>query len=452
MTEAGWRSDVRVLLVHPDLPAVLMHAGDRGWRLPRVRLPERVSLEDPATLIAAVRAQLDVEVIELFPLGEVPDPESATIEAATIEAAVACELRAGRTGTPGATWIGADQLDKVEAPDRAPLGATLARILAEGSGQQRAPWSERGWFGEAERWLSSAARAAGCEPTGPVQQFRTWGISSVLRVPTTRGMIYLKASADLPLFVNEAVVTQCLGSLFPGFVPVTLAIDTERRWLALADFGQAMEWDTPAAIRIEAFRSFARLQIASAEKVDRLLAAGCLDRRLDWLASEQAIWFASPQARSLLAEEFGKLQACSAALPALCARLAAFGVPDTLQHGDMHPGNVARNEGGFVFFDWTDAAIGHPFLDMIAIAGEEDPQTESAMRTAYLAEWAQVIDPDQAEQAWELAVVLMAANQVITFLSLSANLGQSDPGMKAACLRWLHRLISAAPEQLASSC
>jgi hypothetical protein len=33
--------------------------------------------------------------------------------------------------------------------------------------------------------------------------------------------------------------------------------------------------------------------MASVEHVDRLLAAGCIDRRLDWLAREQKEWFSA---------------------------------------------------------------------------------------------------------------------------------------------------------------
>jgi aminoglycoside phosphotransferase (APT) family kinase protein len=89
-------------------------------------------------------------------------------------------------------------------------------------------------------------------------------------------------------------------------------------------------------------------------------------------------------------------------------------VPDALLHGDIHPGNIARNEHGYTFFDWTDAAVGQPFLDMIAIASEDDAHTANAMRAAYLAEWATVTGPEPAERAWQLAVVLMAANQAIS--------------------------------------
>lgn len=433
---------MRVLLVHPDDAAILVYSRDCGFVLPKVRVSGRVRLDEPPAIIAAVRRQLGMEIIELFPLAEVVDEQ-----AATVGAAVACEMRTGLVARAGATWIGADQIGVVAAPDRAPLSDAITRVSGGRRRRGQAPWFTRGWFADAQQWLCAAARDAGYEPVGPVEQFRIWGISSVLRVPTTGGMIYFKVSSDLPLFVNEALVTRCLGSLFPGFVPAPLAIDAGRGWLALADFGEEVGWEAPAEVKIEVFRRFAQLQIASAAHLDRLFEAGCVDRRLDWLADQQRAWFTGPQARQRLSiEEFSQLQACSAGLPALCAELASCGVPDALLHGDIHPGNIARNERGYTFFDWTDAAVGQPFLDMIAIASEDDAHTADAMRAAYLAEWATVTGPEPAERAWELAVVLMAANQAISYLSLASSIDPPDQEMAAAAGQWLRRLITSASE------
>jgi hypothetical protein len=90
VTASSWRSEVRILLVHPDDAAILVHSRGGVFTLPRVRLPERVWLAEPLALIAAVRMQLGLEVTELFPLAEVVDEQ-----AATADAAVACEVRAG---------------------------------------------------------------------------------------------------------------------------------------------------------------------------------------------------------------------------------------------------------------------------------------------------------------------------------------------------------------------
>jgi hypothetical protein len=78
------------------------------------------------------------------------------------------------------------------------------------------------------------------------------------------------------------------------------------------DFGAEVGQDAQGDVTIEVVCRFARLQIASVEHVQRLLDAGCTDRRLDWLAREQKEWFTGPLARRFLsAEEFGQLQSCS---------------------------------------------------------------------------------------------------------------------------------------------
>ncbi len=441
MPGTEWQSEVSILIAHPADAAIGAFGRDGQLIVPKIRLSEHVCLDEPAALIAAVCEQLGLKITELFPLGEIVDEQ-----AATVTAAVACEVRTGVTDASGIVWIGADRLEMLSNEDRGPAREALSRLGGEALGPCRAPWFARGWFAGAERWLRAAAKEAGYEPTGPVEQFRTWSISSVLRVPTTRGMVYFKASADMPLFVNEAVVTRALSSMFPEFVPAPLAIDARRDWLALPDFGAEVRWDAPLDV-IDIFRHFAQLQMASVKHVDRLLEAGCIDRRLDWLAREQKEWLTGPLARQLLsANEFSQLQSCSAWLPTLCADLASFGIPDALLHGDVHLGNAARNERGYVFFDWTDAAVSHPFLDMISIELEDDVSAAQAARAAYLAEWAAVYGPESVQSSWDLAVVLMAANHAISYLSLSSNIDSPGQDMADGGVRWLRRLLRGASE------
>jgi len=40
-------------------------------------------------------------------------------------------------------------------------------------------------------------------------------------------------------------------------------------------------------------------------------------------------------------------------------------LPSTLVHGDLHADNIARTGRGYVLFDWTDACVGHPFVDFV---------------------------------------------------------------------------------------
>ena len=47
-----------------------------------------------------------------------------------------------------------------------------------------------------------------------------------------------------------------------------------------------------------------------------------------------------------------------------CARLASTGVPQTIQHDDLHDGQVFVRDGRYLFFDWGDSCVSHPFFSM----------------------------------------------------------------------------------------
>jgi hypothetical protein len=92
--------------------------------------------------------------------------------------------------------------------------------------------------------------------TGPVRQARVWRLSCLLRAPTGDGDIWFKASTTSPLFVNEGVVRGALAGLFPGQVPAPLAVEPERGWMVLADFGEEVGWEAPLEVVEEVAHPF----------------------------------------------------------------------------------------------------------------------------------------------------------------------------------------------------
>ena len=178
-------------------------------------------------------------------------------------------------------------------------------------------------------------------------------------------------------------------------------------------------------------RTFARLQVRAAPQVDRLLAAGCLDRRLAWLSAQAEGWLPA------------RLAAAAPRLAAMCGELAAFAVPATLLHGDLHLSNVAKGPAGYLFFDWTDACVAHPFLDMISIFHEEDGALRDRLRDAYLAEWTRFEPPDRLRRAWELAEPLGALHHAVSDRSIVANLDPPiDLHMMQSTAYWLRKVIA----------
>ena len=95
---------------------------------------------------------------------------------------------------------------------------------------------------------------------------------------------------------------------------------------------------------------------------------------------------------------FQKLQNLSPRFEQICADLVAFGIPESLNHGDFHDGNVLIKDGRISFFDWGDADVTHPFVSLrtwfvsMEIALELDdyaPPTPEMLRLleTYLAAW-----------------------------------------------------------------
>ena len=183
-----------------------------------------------------------------------------------------------------------------------------------------------------------------------------------------------------------------LAKLFPENVPPPLAVDSARRWMLLADLGPELGWGAPLEVREEVLQVFARMQIESAAHADDLLGLGCVDRRLEVLASEArdlladdaSLWPASMPRRSRKRARSGSK------VDALCEGLAESGMPSTLLHGDLHLSNVARLDGSIpVSSTGRDASVGHPLFDLIDVFREESQAIHDQLRDVYLSAWVQ---------------------------------------------------------------
>ncbi len=100
----------------------------------------------------------------------------------------------------------------------------------------------------------------------------------------------------------------------------------------------------------------AELQRAEAAHADDHVAHGVPDLRLALLPEHEAFRRFAP--------EFAQL----------CAELAAHGVPETIQHDDLHHANVYDRGGRLRVLDWGDASVAHA----IAWLRQRDPATAAA--------------------------------------------------------------------------
>lgn len=259
------------------------------------------------------------------------------------------------------------------------------------------PWAQAGWRERAERWIG-----AELGPVGEVEEVKLRPWSAVLRAPTSGGDVYFKA--NLPALANEPELTRLLHRVDSGHVLPVLAEEPDEGWMLQADSGPTMRSRLGGPDDVARWERmlgcYAELQVRAAGHVEELLAAGAPDRRLAELprlfelvvAAERSL----PQTDETLSPaEHARLLGLADRVSELSAELDAFGLPTSVDHSDLHAGNVLAPGDEYVFFDWHEGAVTHPFFSMVvalraaAHSHGIDPGSPAAarLRDAYLEPW-----------------------------------------------------------------
>ena len=412
------RSHLLGAVRHPGERKVLLLRSDREWRLPRALVHGAVWGANARVIVPPLERRLRTMLwlVRLLRLTEDDGSER-------IDAAFELELvDPGWQPPANGRWAGPDDVERLRlrADERELLSAYFDGL--EDIPDERSPWSRPGWLGEVRPWLEGEAGKLGLKVTS-IEQVKHWSISSVLRIETDGPELYLKVPARLPLFVDEAAVTARLAKRFPEHVPAPLAVEPERGLLLLPAFEHLPGWDAPLAQRAEMLRRFARLQREASEQVDALLADGCLDRRLEVLEAQIEPLVADDEAtRKLTDEERAALAVLVPMLREFCRRLADVGPAPTLVHGDLHMLNTARLNGEVVYFDWTDACISHPFIDLQSLQWEKDEERRATLLAAYLEAWEGVETPERLREAAALATVVIPLHHAVSYKTIVAAL------------------------------
>lgn len=416
-----WRSQLHAAVRHPREPRLLLLRSDRAWRLPRVLVREAIWVAAAKTIVPALERRLGTQLWLLRRLASSQDEAARRIEAVFELEPVDPDWPPPAHGR----WVGLAELARLRLKDerqRPLLKAHLDALEREDMPAQRPPWARPGWLAAVRPWIEAEAARLGHAVVG-IEQVKHWSISSVLRVATDGPDLYFKVPARLPLFVDEATVTTRLAERFPDHVPAPLAVEPRHGWLLLPEFAELFRLDAPLAEREEVLWRFAALQRRTCELTDELLADGCLDRRLDVLESQIDPLLNDPDAVArLTVDEVAELRTRAPALKELCRRLAGLGPPPTLVHGDLHMLNVARLDGELVYFDWTDACIAHPFIDLLSLQWERDEASRAALLDAYLEAWEGVESPERLREAASLAAVVIPLHHAVSYQHIVAGL------------------------------
>lgn len=267
------------------------------------------------------------------------------------------------------------------------------------------------WSGEIAAglaWALDRLGKLGRRAAGEPEQIKVRAWSVVYMIPTSDAPVWFKSSGGDTRY--EATLARALASWVPGKVLTPLAVDAERGWQLLPDGGTplralAANQDPLAWERFGA--GYAELQREMTPHARQMLALGIPDHRPAVMPSHLAMLLQDP-AVAIGEQQRAALRALQSVYADACARLAGTGPAPTIQHDDLHSGNVLAAAGGDRFFDWGDASVAHPFTSLlVALRAMADtfglPPGDPVVqrfRDAYLEPWGLGRDgPELAELA-----------------------------------------------------
>jgi hypothetical protein len=252
-------------------------------------------------------------------------------------------------------------------------------------------WRDEQWLATARAWAVGQATAAGRPVTGEPEQTHVTRWSTVLRLPTGDGPVWFKANDDS--MHHEAGLVGLLAARRPEVVPPLLASDPDRGWMLMDDAGERLRTIVPRERSLdrwhEALRLYAGVQLAATTDADQMLDLGVPDRRLARLPEQY-----DELVHRLDVEP--RFREAATEVERLCDALAASGLPDTVQHDDLHDGQVFVHDGRTLLLDWGDSCVTHPFLTLsVTLEGviawgvddEEDSEDLAPYVASYLAPW-----------------------------------------------------------------
>jgi hypothetical protein len=418
----SYRFNCFVVLPDPDRSRLLLIRDGSGWALPHIVFSEsHFGVVEHVNRAVLERFGIPVTILRCLYYRDQPDIEQMCA-VYLAEAHDIPELREG-------DWVDISSLNLsslVPAEHIPVVEAWMSEAVCVNGGPVRPPWSAPGWYAETVGWMEEQLQPTGRRVIGPVEQLRLWQRCCLLRAQTNRGEVYLKAVWGP--FGHEPALTRQLAALFPASVPQVLAADAERELLITAQFaGTSLDEISDVVVWQRVARRYAELQVESARDAETWLRLGCPDRRLAVLAEQigPLLTDTAPmlpgQPGGLTPDEIARIQALGPVLAAGCTELGRLGLPATLSHGDLCPGNITITARGPLFFDWSDTSLAHPFLDLEwLLHGIEErfpsaPDIRDRLRDEYLEPWTVFAPLHHLREAFAVARPLSALHHALTY-------------------------------------
>ena len=307
-------------------------------------------------------------------------------------------------------------------------------------------WACASWREAAVSWLDERLADAGIERTGDVEQphLRPW--ATVLKAPTTRGPVWLKATGPGTAF--EVGLYEIIQRVAPDRVLTPIATDVSRGWMVLPDGGASLgdhlsEVDLAEAL-VTALPQYGQLQREISSHVESLLELGVTDMRAGIMphrfdeAIEVVGGYVEQRGDEGDRTMYRRVGSLRGTFASWCERLAAMPVPPSLDHNDLHPWNILIGGTGGTdqvkFYDWGDGVVAHPFASMLVPLGfaqyqlgvDLDDPGLLRVRDAYLEVFGDLAPRAELVETLELACHVGKVARALTWARALREMGDDE--------------------------
>lgn len=262
-------------------------------------------------------------------------------------------------------------------------------------------------------------------------QIRPW--SYVIRYDTSAGWIYLKKTPKL--ISLEATITKILHDQFHVPVSEVIASNPKLDCFLMKDAGNPlrvlMKKQFDATLFCKAVDVFASMQIAVAKNVDIFINAGVPDFRLDKLPNLYLELISKDDVLAddgITEEEINELESLMPTVFALCKKLSAYKIPQTLVQPDFNDNNTLINDVSqkITIIDLGEIVISHAFFSMINFLKQikkhhgltENDSDYKIIQDSYLEKFSQFESKENLLKAFELAKIILPIYGALAYYRL----------------------------------
>ena len=405
-----------VVVFGRDGTEILVVPDGGGFALPSVAIPRWQRVAE--NLTEAVKAEWGEEVVCLFELDDLPGTHGAGIH----------YQAAGHWRTVGVPkiptrWIPVEGLSNdslISADDYLAIRRSRVQCNGRGKTSPLGSFAVLGWFKELRAWVEGILEPLGFHLNANFRQLNASPTFSLIRFETDGPALWFKAAGEPNQ--RESPITCVLSRFFPGYLPGVVATRPDwNGWLMREAVGSLLSDVQGEALWEKVGAALAALQFDSIGHGAQILAAGAHDLGVTAL-SRMVEPFVETMTRLMERQtkippeplNRTQLRVVGDRIQTALEALEAQGIPETLGHLDLSPGNIVVSPERCVFLDWAEAYIGNPFftfqylLEHMRRTVGVDSSLEKSLVFTYCSRWEAVLPRTVIDDALRIAPLLAA--------------------------------------------